>query len=55
MGTTQQVRKYDDMWQSLKILVMIMLPLVWGLGSDYLFARLRSRGQGSRNFEEGAK
>ena len=55
MGTTQQGRNDDGMWQSLKILVMIMLPLVWGLGSDYFFAKLWSRGKESCNFEEGAK
>jgi len=32
-----------SVWVIVKILLMILLPLAWGLGSDLLFARLRSR------------
>ena len=29
------------MWQVAKLLLMVLLPLAWGLGSDYLFALVR--------------
>jgi len=29
------------MWQVAKLLLMVLLPLAWGLGSDHLFALVR--------------
>ena len=38
------------MWQIVKIAVMVLLPLAWGLGSDLVFAKLRDiRNQANRS------
>ena len=43
------------MWQIVKILLMILLPLAWGLGSDLVFAKLPSRTKQTSELEEGAE
>ncbi len=29
------------MWLIAKLLLMVLLPLAWGLGSDWIFAKIR--------------
>ena len=43
------------MWQIVKILLTILLPLAWGLGSDLIFAKLADRAKRTRGLEEGAE
>ena len=43
------------MWQIVKILLMILLPLAWGVGSDFVFAKLSSRAKQTSWLEEGAE
>ncbi len=43
------------MWHVVKILLMIFLPLAWGLGSDIVFAKLPSRTKQSSELEEGGE
>jgi len=31
----------EPVWEIVRILLMILLPLAWGLGSDFVFAKLR--------------
>ncbi len=31
------------MWLIVKLLLMILFPLAWGLGSDWVFAKIHSR------------
>lgn len=31
------------MWRVAKILLIVLLPLLWGLGSDFFFALIRKK------------
>jgi hypothetical protein len=37
------VRAGDEVGESLEILLLIALPLAWGLATEYVFERLRRR------------
>jgi len=31
------------MWYIIKLLLIVVMPFVWGIGSDYVFARIQNR------------